>query len=97
MVQDPGNLYPPYYRSATALVAEDFGGEGLESCALLPGIRGQARFAAGLLEKGCAVPSVLDGNLRQQQAAATVQAEEQAVAADFDGIGLNRLRGRENA
>ena len=74
------------------LIAEDFGGEGLEGCAFLPGVRRESSLAAGLLEEGGAVPIVLDGDLRQQQAAAAMLADEQAVASDFNGFRFNRLR-----
>jgi len=40
---------------------------------------------------------MLDRHLRQQQAALSVPADEQTMAADFDFVGLNRLRWREDA
>ena len=40
---------------------------------------------------------MLDGDLRQQQATASMPADKKAVAADFDFLGLNRFRRRENA
>src|SRR5271167_4374611 len=61
-------------RSVATLLAEDLGGEGFNGCASLPGIRRQSGFAAGLLDKSCAVPGALDGNLGQQQAAASTPA-----------------------
>ena len=47
-------------------VAKDLGGEGLDESVSAPGVDRQAGFAACLFEKGFAVPTVLDGNLRQQ-------------------------------
>ena len=40
---------------------------------------------------------MLDGDLGQQQAAASMLADQETVASDFDGFGKNRLRRRENA
>ncbi len=79
------------------LFAENLGGKGMQTGTFLPCIDGQARFAAGLLEKGDAIPLMLNRNLRQQQAAAAVLSDQQAVTADFDLLGKNRLRRRENA
>ena len=50
-----------------------------------------------MLEKSCAVPAALDRDLGQQQAAAALPTDEQTVAADFDFLGANRLRGRQDA
>ena len=44
-------------------VTEAFRSESLQFRADLPGIGRQARFAAGLLEKSLAIPTVLDGHL----------------------------------
>src|SRR5216684_4239650 len=85
------------YLSLTTVVPKDFGGESFDDSAFLPCIRGQPGFAAGLLEKGYAVPTALDRNLRQQQAAAAMPGDEQAVAADFNLLGGNRCCGRKNA
>ena len=78
-------------------VAEDFRGESLDGCAALPGIERQSRFAGGLFEERRAVPVVFDRHLRQEQPAVASHSDEQAVAANFDGIGGNRLGRRENA
>ena len=81
----------------TTLLAEDFSGEGFYRRAFFPRIRRQSRFAAGLLEKSCAVPGALDGHLGQQQAAASVPADEETVTADFDFFGPNWFSRRQNA
>ena len=57
---------------------------------LAPGVQRQAGFAACLLQKGLPVPAVLDGNLGQQQAAASAQRDDQAMTSDFNSVGMNR-------
>ena len=79
------------------LFPEDFSGEGFDGCAVLPGFRWQAGFAAGLFEKCHTVPAMFDRNLRKQQAAAAVLADEQAVAADFYVFGPDGLQVRQDA
>ena len=69
------------------LFAKDFGSEGFNGRAFLPCVRRQSRFAAGLLQEGCAVPSVLDGDLGQEQAATAVPSDEKSVAAHFNLFG----------
>ena len=63
----------------------------------MPGIQGQAGFAAGLFQERGAVPVVFGGDLREQEAAASCHGDEQAVTADFDGFGGNGLWGRQEA
>jgi hypothetical protein len=63
----------------------------------LPSLDWQSRFAAGLFQEGCAVPSALDGNLWQEQTATAMPADEKAMTAHFNLFGLDRLRRRENA
>ncbi len=77
--------------SLGGVVAEDLGSKGLDFSAFSPGIRRQAGFEAGLFEKGDAIPFALDGNLRQEEAAAAVLADKQAVAPDFNGFRFNGL------
>ena len=77
--------------------SEHFSGECLDGCTFLPGIGRQAGLAAGLLEEGDAVPVVFDRNLGQEKAPMSGQADEEAVAPNFDGIGGDGLRGREYA
>jgi len=78
-------------------VPKDFSGEGFDDSTFLPSIGGKPSFAAGLLEKGYTVPTALHRDLRQQQAAATMPGDEQAVAAYFNFLGGNRCCGRKNA
>ena len=78
-------------------VAEDLGGESLDGCGLAPGIQRQTRFAADLLQKSFPVPTVFDGNLGQQQAAASAIGDEQAVAPDFHCLGMNWEEAGEHA
>jgi hypothetical protein len=68
-------------------IAEHFGSECFDGGASLPAVGGKAGFAAGLLKEGEAIPSVLDRNLGQEQAAAGVEAHDQAVPADLDLFG----------
>ena len=78
-------------------VGKDLSGKSLYGCGLAPGIQGQAGFAAGLLEKSFPVPTIFDGNLGQQQAAANAIGDEQAVAPDLHGLGKNRDQAGEHA
>jgi len=80
-----------------SFLTKDFSGEGFDSGAVLPCVERQSGFAAGLLKKCGPVPCVLDGDLGQQQAAATVPGNEEPVASDFDLFGWDRLGGREDA
>ena len=48
-------------------------------------------FAAGFAEKLFAIEIVFDGDLREEQAAAVTRNDDQAVAADFDGVDVDRL------
>src|SRR5579863_996087 len=105
-VSCPGVLRPSEEKSARRLshclwwdgvVAKNFGAEGLDHRAVLPRVAGEAGFAAGLFEKGHAVPVMLDRNLGQKQSATAALADEQAVAADLNGLGRNRLGWSENA
>jgi len=73
-------------------VAENFRSEGLQRGTILPGIYGKTGLAAGLLQEGGAVPVVFDRDLREQQAPVAVLADDQAVTADFYGVGLDRVR-----
>ncbi len=73
-----------------------FGSEGLDLGPGVPCVEVKAGFSASLFEKRDAIPVMLDGDLGQKQAAATGHADEQTVAADFDGVGRDRLRRREN-
>ncbi len=52
---------------------------------------------AGLFKEGRGIPFVFDRDLRQQEAAAAVLADEEAVASNFNGFGKNWLRRGENA
>src|ERR1700686_407379 len=79
------------------LLSEYFGGECFDRRALLPGIRRESRFTAGLFEKLYAVPVVFYGNLRQKQAAVPSHRDQEAVAADLDGFGGDWLWRREDA
>ena len=92
--QDNGSLF---LFLVLIFIAEDFSSEGLDGCALLPGVWRQSSFAAGLFEEGGAVPLALDRDLREEKPAATVVANEEAVATNFDGFWKNRPRRRENA
>ena len=76
--------------------SENFGSEGFDGGAFLPGVEREAGFAAGLFEEGGAVPVVLGGDLGQEQAAHSEQGDEQAVASDFDRFGRNGLRRGED-
>src|SRR5712671_5034059 len=80
-----------------AFLAKNFGSEGFKGRAFLPCVRRQSRFAAGLLQEGCAVPSMFDGDLWQEQAATAVPGDEKSVAAHFNLFGPEWLRRRENA
>src|ERR1700687_821295 len=79
------------------LISENFCRKGLNGCAFLPSVQRQTGFAAGLFEESGAVPVVLGWHLGQEQAAVTRHADEQAVTSDFDGLGSNRLRRRQDA
>jgi hypothetical protein len=50
-----------------------------------------------LLEKSDPIPTVLQGNLREQQSTTPAHADEQAMMPDLDSIRLNRNQGRKNA
>ena len=76
------------------VIAEHFRHEGVNDRTFLPGIRGQPSFAAGLFEKGDAIPVALDGNLRQEQATASMLADEQAVASNLNVFCRDGLRRR---
>jgi hypothetical protein len=83
--------------SVLSLHSENFGGEGFNGRTLLPCVQRQAGFAAGLLEKGSAVPVALGWHLRQKQAATPGHGDQQAVASDLDGVDRNGLRRRQDA
>src|SRR5258708_35924380 len=51
-----------------------------------PRLRREARLPAGLVEEPLAVPAALGRDLRQQQAAATVTSDDQAMHSDFDRV-----------
>ena len=55
-------------------------------CAFLPCVQRQSRFAAGLFEEHRSIPVVFNRHLREQQAAMSGHSDDQAVAADFDGV-----------
>src|ERR1700733_10229422 len=78
------------------LLAKNFRGESLDRRSVLPCVKRQSSFAAGLFQKGCAVPVVLGWHLGQKQAASSRQADKQTMVSDFDSIGRNGLRRREN-
>lgn len=78
-------------------VAENFGGEGLNGCALLPCVLGQPGFPASLLKESNTIPVMFDRDLRQQKTTPCGHADEQAVAADFDPFGINWPRHRKDA
>jgi len=78
-------------------IPKHFCGERLDRGALFPGIQRQAGFATGLLEEGLAVPVVFQGNLWQEQPSMPRHADQKPMASDFDGFGLNRLWGRQDA
>src|SRR5690349_3635003 len=64
-------------------VAKNFCGEGFEGGAGLPCVWRQAGFSAGLLQKSGTIPSMLDGNLGQEQAAAATHRDQQTVPTDL--------------
>ncbi len=78
------------------LIAKNFCGEGFDLRAILPGVKRKAGFPAGVFEKSDAVPTVLDGNLRQEQAAVARHADEQTVASDLDFFGSNWTEAGQN-
>jgi len=78
-------------------VGKHLGGESLDGGGLAPGMERQTSLAAGLLQKSFPVPTMFDGNLGQQQAAASAQREDQTVAPDFHCLGINREQAGENA
>src|ERR1700732_3115743 len=78
-------------------VGKHLGGESLDGSGLAPGIQRQTSLAAGLLQKNFPVPTMFDGNLGQQQAAASAQRDDQTVAPDFHCRGMNREQAGENA
>ncbi len=57
-------------------VAKNFRCERFELRTCLPPVQRQARFLAGLFEESDAIPSVLGGDLGQQQAAMTCHADQ---------------------
>ena len=73
--------------SERVLIPENLGREGLDDCALLPRIERQACLPASLLEESGPIPTVFDRHLRQKQAATAVDADQQPVMANFDGVG----------
>jgi hypothetical protein len=80
----------------SAFSAEHLGAKTLDGRALLPGICRQARLPAGLLQKGSSIPSMLNWNLRKQQAPPAMPTDEQTIPADFYFFGLNWLRNTKN-
>jgi hypothetical protein len=73
-----------FFRKDLASESEKF-----DAC-IAPGIQRQMRFAAGFLKESLGTEAVLDGNLREQQAALISPRNQQAVAADLDFAGTNR-------
>ena len=82
--------------SLLAFICKNFRGEGFDGCAMLPGIKRNASFSAGLPEKRETVPSVLDWNLRQQQSALAFIANDQTVPSDLDFFCRDRNQRRKN-
>lgn len=80
-----------------SLLSEDLGREGFDGDTVLPGIRRQPRFSTGLFQESNAVPPMFDCDLRQKQPAADWCADEQPVAAEFDGLWFNGNGRRKNA
>ena len=77
-------------------IPEDLGGEGEElDAGLLPRVVGKAGLPAGLDEEGLAIPPVLPRDLREEDAAAAVAADEQAVPSHLDVLRADRLERRE--
>jgi len=70
-------------------IGKDLGCEGLDGCGFAPGIQGQISFAAGLLQKSLPVPTMFDGYLGKQEAAASALGDDQSVAPDFHCLGMN--------
>jgi len=78
-------------------VGKHVGGESLDGSGLAPGIQRQTSLAAGLLQKSFPVPTMFDGNLGQQQAAASAPRDDQTVAPDSHCLGMNREQAGEDA
>src|SRR5436309_15005327 len=72
-------------------VSKNFRGKRFKLRARLPSIQRQSRFLAGLFEESDAIPSVLDRNLGQQQAAMTRHADKEAMPGNCDLLGANGL------
>jgi len=68
---------------------QDLRREGLDSCAVLPGIGGQAGFQAGLFKKLLAFPVPFHRNLRQEKPALCSVRNQQSVPAHFDILRSN--------
>ncbi len=64
-------------------VPKDFRRKDLDLRACLPCVCRQTCLVTGLLQEGDAIPPVLDGHLRQQQATMLVQAYQQSVPSNF--------------
>jgi hypothetical protein len=77
--------------------AEYFGGEGFDGCAFEPCVHRQFSLAASLFQESGAVPAALGGDLRQQEAAAALPADQQTVPADLNFFRSNGLCGSEDA
>jgi len=74
---------------------QDLRREGLDSCAVLPGIGAQAGFQAGLFKKLLAVPVPFRSNLRQEKPALCSVRNQQSVPAHFDILRSNVHQGRQ--
>lgn len=83
-------------RVAGGRFGEDFGGEGFDGCAALPGIGGEAGFSAGFGEEALALPPPFNRDLRQQETAMAVVRDHEAVFADFDFLRRNGYDGRQD-
>lgn len=76
------------------LVAENFCRECFDACSCAPRIGWKTGFSAGLLKECYAVPSVFNGNLRQEQASSGTKGDDQAMRADFNLFCCDRIQRR---
>jgi hypothetical protein len=82
---------------ALLLLSENFRRKALDGCSLAPGVGGESRFAAGLVQEGLAIPVMLDGDLGEEEAAIAMHADQKTMASDLDIFRGDRLGRRKDA
>ena len=82
--RDPSHDPDRLLGAAIRPVPEYLGPECLDPCAMTPGVRVEARFAAGLLEEFLAAPVVLNSDLRQQEPPSPPRGDDEPILSHDD-------------